>query len=144
MKQIRILLLLLLSIPPAAAGVPITQRPAVTITAADRYWRTELYFGLGKQDGTVASEDEWQRFLAEEVMPRFPEGLTIIDARGQYRNFAGKIVREPSRVLIVLYRKRLRKDAERKIDAICETYKRLFQQESVLRVTASKSSIVTF
>jgi hypothetical protein len=144
MVQIRIFLLFLLLIPPAAAGVPITQRPAVTVTAADQYWRTELYFGLGKQDGTVVSEDEWQRFLTDEVTPRFPEGLTIIEARGQYKNFAGKIVREPSRVLIILYRKKYRKEAGQKIDTICETYKRLFEQESVLRVTASKSSIVTF
>ena len=119
-------------------------RSTVAAIISERYWRTELYFGMGKRDGSEVTEDEWQRFLTEEVTPKFPDGLTIIEARGQYRTSAGMIIRERSRVLILLYPKKQRREADKKIDDICDAYKRMFQQESVLRVTASKSSIVTF
>ena len=119
-------------------------RSTVAAIISERYWRTELYFGMGKRDGSEVTEDEWQRFLTEEVTPKFPDGLTIIEARGQYRTSAGMIIRERSRVLVLLYPKKQRREADKKIDDICDAYKRMFQQESVLRVTASKSSIVTF
>ena len=119
-------------------------RSTVAAIISERYWRTELYFGMGKRDGSEVTEDEWQRFLTEEVTTKFPDGLTIIEARGQYRTSAGMIIRERSRVLILLYPKKQRRDADKKIDDICDAYKRMFQQESVLRVPASTSSIVTF
>ena len=145
MKQSRVLFLfLLLIIPPAATGFPFAHGSGKAVTAPDRYWRTELYFGLGKKDGTEVSEAEWQKFLAEELTTRYPEGMTIIEARGQYKSSSGAIIREPSRVLIILYPKKKRVDAIKKIDAICDGYKRIFQQESVLRVTGSRPAIVTF
>ena len=42
-----------------------------------------LYFGLAKGDGSLVSEAEWDAFLADTVTPRFPDGLTVYDARGQ-------------------------------------------------------------
>jgi len=145
MKQSKtIFLIVLLVISPTLAGVTGRHERESASSAADRYWRTELYFGLGKNDGTEVSESEWQKFLVDEVTPRFPEGMTIIEASGQYRSSSGTIIREPSRVLIILYPKKKRVEADQKIDAICYAYKRIFKQESVLRVTESKPAIVTF
>lgn len=44
---------------------------------------THLYFGLTDEDGATISEADWREFVFEEVTPRFPEGLTVIDAYGQ-------------------------------------------------------------
>src|SRR6186713_1316477 len=55
--------------------------------------RTTLYFGLSKQKGSV-SELEWQMFLRDEVTRRFPEGLTVWQAEGQWLTPAGGIDRE--------------------------------------------------
>ena len=48
------------------------------------HMRTTLYFGLAHPLGKV-SESQWQAFLREEVTPRFPDGLTVWQADGQWR-----------------------------------------------------------
>jgi hypothetical protein len=89
-----------------------------------------LYFGAVRPDGMVAAAD-WSRFLEEWVTPRFPEGLTVWQASGQWRGADGKIVEEPSRVLNLVHSG---DDAdERKVNEISSEYKRQFQQEAVLR-----------
>jgi hypothetical protein len=48
-------------------------------------------------------EAEFQRFLNEEITPRFPDGLTLFAGLGQFRNSRGVIVQERSMLLILLY-----------------------------------------
>jgi hypothetical protein len=100
---------------------------------ASPFTRSELFFGRGKPDGSMVTDDEWQRFLDTEVTPRFPDGLTTIFGDGQFRAADGTIVREGSILLILLY-PRGEKDASARLEAIRDAYKRAFQQESVLRV----------
>ena len=70
------------------------------------------------------------RFVARELTPRFPDGLTIIDAIGQWRDRDnGRIVREPSKhVEIVLPGN---DDDEARLDAVVAAYKHAFHQQSV-------------
>lgn len=95
--------------------------------------RTELYFGSSKPDGTVVTEAQFKQFLDQEVTPRFPDGLTVLTGYGQFRNSANVIIQERSTELILLYPLQM-PEANRKIQEIRESYKRAFQQESVLRV----------
>ena len=108
------------------------------------FFRTELYFGRDKPDGSVVSEDEWKAFLDAEVTSRFPAGFTVLDGSGQYRDKSGKIVKEPSKVLIFLYSKADRKTAGTKIDEIRTAYCKQFKQESVLRLDFRKAVEVSF
>ena len=64
----------------------------------------ELMFGRNIGNRLGVSEAAWARFVAREMTPRFPDGLTVVDATGQWRDTdTGKVVREPSkRVEIVL------------------------------------------
>ena len=93
----------------------------------------ELLFGrdIGRKLGV--SETAWARFLAREITPRFPDGLTVADVIGQWRDRAsGTIVRERSKqVEIVLPGAR---DDQRRLDAIVATYKREFCQQSVATI----------
>jgi hypothetical protein len=74
---------------------------------------------------------EWQSFLATEVTPRFPDGLTVLTGFGQWRS--GESVRkEGSRVLLIFAPRRPDNDAH--IEAIRDTYRARFEQDSVLRV----------
>jgi hypothetical protein len=91
-------------------------------------------FGRARPDGSLISEVEWIAFVDEHVTPRFPDGLTVVDARGQYRTRAGQIVREPSKLLIVLHDGSSRSRAA--LEEIRTAYKRLFDQESVLIMSA--------
>src|SRR4029453_1369055 len=64
--------------------------------------RTTLYFGRTRPKGSV-SELEWQMFLRDEVTQRFPEGLTVWEAEGQWRTGAGTIDHEQSKVLLLVH-----------------------------------------
>ena len=49
----------------------------------ERYAEYDLFFGRGKGGAEAMSDDAWARFLAREVTPRFPDGLTVLDGFGQ-------------------------------------------------------------
>lgn len=51
-----------------------------------------LHLGMGI--GTSVSPDVIQNFLAKEVTPRFPDGLTITPARGQWNSPNTGLIRE--------------------------------------------------
>jgi hypothetical protein len=95
--------------------------------------RTELFFGSAKPDGSEVTMEEFQQFLDDEITPRFPDGLTLLMGLGQFRGSSGVIIQERSMLLILLYPVEVRRDSSVKIEEIREAYKKLFQQESVLR-----------
>jgi hypothetical protein len=94
--------------------------------------RLDLLFGLGRADSGAVSEEEWQSFLAAEVSPRFPDGLTVLPAFGQWKNASGTINQEKARVLLIWYKPSAA--AEANIETIRQAYKVRFGQESVMRV----------
>ena len=91
--------------------------------------RTTLYFGLARPKGSV-SELEWQIFLRDEVTKRFPEGLTVWGAEGQWRTPSGSIDHEQSKVLLLVHPDTTA--ARQSVLAVIEAYRRSFDQESVL------------
>ena len=102
---------------------------------SERYAEYQLFLGRSTGDGGEVSEEEWLAFLADTVTPRFPDGLTVLDAAGQWRDGTGAIQRERSKLLWILAPPG--DEARRLIDEISEEYKRRFQQESVLRILGS-------
>ena len=138
------LLLLVMLVPIGNAHYARGLSTGVVESAADKFVRTELYFGLTKRDGSTMTDVEWSRFVDEVITPRFPDGFTVVDGRGQWRNREGRVVKESSRVFIVVYPKKQRRPAGQKLDEIRDEYKKRFDQESVLRVDTTKSVIVSF
>ena len=92
--------------------------------------QAQLFFGRNIAGGGMVSDDEWRRFLDEEVSPRYPAGFSVADIDGQYRNAGGGIVRERSKQLLIVGPS----GDETKLNAIRDAYKRRFNQESVLLV----------
>lgn len=88
----------------------------------------EILFGRNVGDRVGVSEAEFRSYVDEELTARFPEGLTILDAQGQYRGSSG-IVKEPSKVALIATSDT--PDARSRIRAAAEAYKRRFAQESV-------------
>jgi len=70
--------------------------------AGTAHVRTTLCFGLTRPSGRV-SEDEWRTFLRQHVTPRFPDGLTVWEAQGQWRRSDGRVARERSKVLLLVH-----------------------------------------
>jgi hypothetical protein len=105
--------------------------------SAPAWTKTELYFGLSKPGGGTVSAAEWQNFLDREITPHFPDGLTVLDADGQWNNNAGKLVREKSKVVVLFHPGTAAN--QQALQQICDKYKQLFQQEAVLRATTPAS-----
>jgi Protein of unknown function (DUF3574) len=95
--------------------------------------RTELYFGTAKEDGAV-TDAEFKDFIDTYVTPRFPDGLTLIKADGQFRGVDDVVIKERSYVLMLLYPYENLKEGNNEIEQIRRIYKRRFSQASVLRV----------
>jgi hypothetical protein len=110
-----------------------TQAADATCLASSAQLRTTLYFGLARPKGSV-SELEWQMFLRDEVTSRFPDGLTVWDADGQWRNATGTIDHESSKVLLLVHPDT--PPARASVQGVIERYRKTFDQESVLWETA--------
>jgi hypothetical protein len=105
---------------PAVCTAPL--KPALEI---------DLYFGRDKQGGGEVSEAEWAAFLTYTVTPRFPDGLSVLNVEGQTREPSGRIVRERTKLLVVVVF-----DApahQGKVREIIEAYNSRFGQHGVFR-----------
>jgi len=118
------LLALVACTPPQAAPstCPSPLKPAVEVA---------LYFGGDAGNGRAVSEADWAAFMAEEVTPRFPNGLSVIDVAGQYREPSGRMVREKTKLIVVVVF-----DAPAhlgRVQAVTDAYTRRHDQNSVFR-----------
>jgi hypothetical protein len=95
--------------------------------------RTTLYFGSARPKGSV-SELEWQLFLRDEVTARFPGGLTVWDAQGQWRASQGAIEYERTKVLLLVHPDN--DGARRSVLEVIDRYRKAFEQQSVLWETS--------
>lgn len=100
--------------------------------AGDAMIETQLFFGLAKPRGGFVSAREWEAFVAQEIAPRYPEGFTVFDGGGHWRDQAsGRTISEKSKVVLRLQAPG--EAAEKNTADIIRTYKARFQQDSVLR-----------
>ena len=109
------------------AGVAtVHAQPPLQCSGAQKPWVVaDLLFGRSH-----VSEASWARFLAAEVTPRFPDGFTVIDAKGQWRDPVGqKISRERSKLLMIAMPPGA--DNDERLQKIIEAYKTRFKQQSV-------------
>src|SRR5712691_735401 len=90
-----------------------------------------FYFGTRKPTGAVTPE-EWAEFLRDTVTPRFPQGLTVSQASGEWRGADGTLVQESSHILHLVHAADA--PSEKNVLELVATYKTRFQQEAVLRV----------
>jgi hypothetical protein len=119
----------------SAAGLPADCQP---------YERTELFFGTGRAGAAPVSDQEFDAFTDAEITPRFPDGLTLLTGTGQWRGSDGKLVKERSKVLVLLYPKPSAAESGPKIEDIRHLYEQKFNQESVLRADDPEPRCVTF
>jgi hypothetical protein len=93
--------------------------------------RDVLYFGRNRPGGGAVTDEEWQTFLDQVLTPRFPAGLTVVAATGQWKGKSGLVEQERSEVVTILHSGD--EAARRAVMEIVVEYKRRFQQEAVLR-----------
>lgn len=118
----------LLALALGLAGCVTTASPSCPPGGRDRLV-AELLFGRNIGGRLGVSEAAFRRFVDAEVTPRFPNGLTITDSRGQYRHAGGRLVREPGKVVMIVLDEEAR-DLPR-LAEVASAYRRRFAQESV-------------
>lgn len=90
----------------------------------------QLFFGRNIGAAPGVDEAAFQDFVARELVPRFPDGLTILAAEGRWRGADGVMVEEAAELVILA--------AEGGVDrrALAQArsaYKVRFSQEAVLQ-----------
>lgn len=111
---------------------PAATTSASTCASGDTAMRRSvLYFGAAIPNSSdTVDAAEWQAFLDREVTPRFPDGLTWFEARGQWRGHDGQVIGEASRVLILLHGDDAAATAS--VEAVRSAYTQTFAQEAVM------------
>ncbi|HWB49949.1 MAG TPA: DUF3574 domain-containing protein [Stellaceae bacterium] len=127
---------------PLCAGNGPTPAQAAEPTAAscplpgqERMIVAELFFGREKTGNRVVSDAAWSDFLATVVTPNFPDGLTVFDGYGQWRNPQSGVIGRSEGVKIVLIAAKPGADVAGRLQSVIAAYKARFQQQSVGIIT---------
>lgn len=93
--------------------------------------RDTLYFGRAIAGGGEVDDAAWQAYAAEVLARTFPDGYSVVDAHGHWRDAQGAAQVEDSRIVVAIHVDDLAADA-RVREAIAR-YRERFAQQSVLR-----------
>ena len=125
MKAALGLLLLLTGCATVPPSCPIGAGPATI---------AEAYFGRNVKGRAPVTDAEWARFMADNVTPAFPDGLTVLDGAGQWLTAAERNSREDSKVLLLVLPGQDQAAASARLAPVITAWKARFAQESVLTV----------
>jgi Protein of unknown function (DUF3574) len=124
-----------------AACTPAPRETEACVAPAHEEVVAQMYFGRNIGGELGVSESQWDAFVDAEITPRFPDGLTVADAEGQWRDSdTGAVIHEPSKQLTVFLADEPQGRAA--LAAIAAAYKRQFQQQAVALVV--ERSCVSF
>ena len=123
-----------------AAPPTLSTRPAPPVSnscllpAEQPMLIAELFLGRGIRGRAPLSDAEWAEFAAHTITPNFPDGFTVFDGEGQWRNpRTGQIARQRTKILLVAARPV--PDLAGHLAAVIDAYKMRFHQQSVGLIT---------
>jgi broad specificity phosphatase PhoE len=94
----------------------------------------ELFFGRNIKGRGELTEAEWSGFAADTITPNFPDGFTVFDGDGQWRNpQSGHIAHDPTKILLVAAKRS--PDLANRLTAVIDAYKERYHQQSVGIIT---------
>jgi hypothetical protein len=91
--------------------------------------RTAQLF-LGAKNAAVLNDRDLRRFVDQEVTPRFPDGVTVVDGGGQWKGSENKMIREAAKVVLVVLP--AGGDTHGRVEAVRVAYRSKFKQEPVV------------
>lgn len=96
----------------------------------------ELFFGRNiapayqRELGPTVTDVQWAAFTQNVLTPAFPDGMTALDAKGQWRDPAsGVIGHEPTKMVIIGAPDTAQTRA--RLETVIERYRTEFHQEAV-------------
>lgn len=123
------------SLALAGCGAALAQQPSLPSCPAgqEAHHTAQLFFGRNAGERAVVSDADFRRFLDHDVTPHFPDGLTVVDGGDQWRGEENHLIREASKVVMVVLPKG--RDASGRVEQVRSAYKTRFHQDSVLTIT---------
>ena len=120
------------------AGCAATSRDLASDTLAcpagqQRMKTAQLFFGRPAGAKSEVSDSQFRKFVDQELTPRFPDGLTVMDGGSQWRGDENRMIREAAKVVLIVLPGK--SDASPRIDAARIAFRQRFHQDSVLVVT---------
>lgn len=116
-----------------AACAPVSSGGGCSLPGGRPMLLATLFLGTEVPGRGPVLAQEWEDFAATAVTPRFPEGFTVLDGQGQWRDpQTGRIAREGTKVLILAAT-----DAPatlRGLEEVAAEWRQRFSQLSVGRV----------
>ena len=109
--------------PPPAPACPVGQISQQT---------AQLSLGGAIGPLSKVSEAQFRKYVDEELTPRFPDGLTVLDGGRQWRGEENRAIREAAKVVLIVLPKS--RSAQSRIDAARNAYKARFHQDAVVEV----------
>jgi hypothetical protein len=109
--------------PPRAAACPVGQISQQT---------AQLYFAGMFGPASKISDIQFRKYVDEELTPRFPDGLTVLDGGRQWRGEENKAIREAAKVVLIVLPKA--HGAQSRINAARSAYWSRFHQDAVVEV----------
>jgi hypothetical protein len=112
--------------PVAGACLLARQKPMVSV---------DFYFGRDIAGRGPLTDAEWADFAAREITKRFPDGFSVLDGGGQWRDpESGTVTREASKIVRVVVPGGGNVSA--RVEAVSLAYRQQFHQQAVGVVSA--------
>lgn len=115
-------------------------KPQANCPYSQLEWReTKLFMGMSRSGGGAVSKHEWDKFVADNFVSGFPNGFTIVETTGYWRDETTKAtIYENGKQVVILHVATA--ELETKINEIAEKYRRRFEQQSVL-ISSSRANV---
>jgi hypothetical protein len=118
------LLAIILLLPLSVRATPCDGIPG------EQQVTVQLFYGRAHKDGSQINPAEWADYIAKDVTPRFPGGLTVIEASGQWQHpKTGRVMREKSTIIEIVTTSS--PETWARMQELRDIYKKRFQQEIV-------------
>ena len=111
----------------------MSSKPPIIPPEDEQWYATEIYFGRHYLAHKEVSEHQFGEFLSKVVTPLFPLGMTVYDAYGQMQHSSGDIVKQKTKVVLLVHQNSQADDE--KIKKIIDTYRSMFDNPQVMLLT---------
>jgi Protein of unknown function (DUF3574) len=120
------------------AGCTASSEPSTAarclLPGQQRMLVAELLFGRAIKGRAPLTDGEWAQFAAQTITPNFPDGFTVFDGAGQWRNPRNEqIGHEATKILLIAAK--TAPDLARRLSVVVEAYELRFRQQSVGIIT---------
>lgn len=117
-----------------ASGPSRPARYSCLLPSEHRMLVAELFFDRDIGGRRPLTDAEWAAFVAAAVAPNFPDGFTVFDGEGRWRDpRTGRTGGGRTKILLIAAERT--GDLARRLTAVIDAYKTEFRQQSVGLVT---------